>query len=356
MFAYPHFGRIEQITPNPSILLGNDIFWTEKLDGSNAGIYLKDGEPMVRSRNQDVAQFSESVKQIPVFNKIVELLHHLKDNYHTDYIVFCEFLQKGRSPTGLKYHDCDSLIVFDIYNLTAERFETWNNVCLFCGTFDIPVVKLLGFCTCHTMEEVYSFRDELIDYISNKVTVNVYDCCSFEMIQTKPDTYKYRNHVISVAPNRKKFTVTTDDKEIIYEILEVVDDVYYIRLYGDTCEPTKIKITKVTGEEGVVGKIYKNPSPLISDNYLFFKEKQWIPKPLKIFKSEVNGIILPPLPIEDVRACIFKVRAEITDEEFKTSKVAMPLIVDAVITECKQQNCKNTHNLFKLYCEVLKDE
>ena len=39
--SYPHFGRIEQVTPNPSILLGNDIFWTEKLDGSNAGIYLK---------------------------------------------------------------------------------------------------------------------------------------------------------------------------------------------------------------------------------------------------------------------------------------------------------------------------
>ena len=94
MFAYPHFGRIEQVTPNPSILLGNEIFWTEKLDGSNAGIYLKDGEPMVRSRNQDVAQFSESVKQIPVFDKIVKLLHHLKDNYHTDYIVFCEFMQK----------------------------------------------------------------------------------------------------------------------------------------------------------------------------------------------------------------------------------------------------------------------
>lgn len=355
MFEYPHFGRIEQVTPNPSILLGNDIFWTEKMDGSNVGIYLKDGEPVVMDRNAIIARFSESVKQIPVFDKIVKLLHHLKDNYHTDYVVFCEFMQKGWSPTGLKYYDCDSLVVFDIYNLTAGRFETWNNACLFCGTFDIPVVKLLGFCRCHTLDELYAFRDELIDFISNKVTVYVHNC-RFDMIQTKPYTYKYGNHVISVAQDKKKFTVTTDDKEIIYEILEVVDDVYYIRLCGDTCEPTKIKITKVTGEEGVVGKIYKNPSPLISDNYLFFKEKQWIPKPLKVFKSDVNGIILPSLPIEDVRACVYKVRAKITSYEFRNSKVAMPLIAKAVETECKQQNCKNTCNLFNLYCEVLKYE
>ena len=355
MFAYPHFGRIEQVTPNPSILLGNDIFWTEKLDGSNAGIYLKDGEPMVRSRNQDVAQFSESVKQIPVFDKIVKLLRHLKDNYHTDYIVFCEFMQKGRSPTGLKYHECDSLVVFDMYNLTAERFETWNNVCLFCGTFDIPVVKLLGCCTCHTLDELYAFRDELIDFISNKVTVYVHNC-SFEMIQTKPDTYKYGNHVVSVAQDKKKFTITTDDKNFVYDILGVKDDVYYIRLTGETVEPTKIRIVKTTGEEGVVGKIYKNPSPLIADNYLFVKEKQWIPKPLKVFKSDVNGIVLPSLPVEDVRACVYKVKAEITPDEFRNSKVAMPLIAKAVTTECKQQNCKNTCNLFDLYREVLKNE
>lgn len=356
MFAYPHFGRIEQVTPNPSILLGNDIFWTEKLDGSNAGIYLKDDVPMVRSRNQDVAQFSDIVKEIPVFENIVALLHHLKDNYHSDYIVFCEFMQKGRSPTGLKTYDYDSLIVFDMYNLTAERFETWNNVCLFCGTFDIPVVKLLGFCTCHSLDELYSFRDELIDYISNKISVKVMGCNHyFEMTQVKPDVYKYNGHLISIMPNKKGFSVTTGNDVVLYDIVDVQDDMYFIRVKGSDFEPTKIQITKTTGEEGVVGKIYKNPSPLISDNYLFVKEKQWIPKPPKIFKSDLNGIVLPELPMEDVRACISKVRAEISPVDFRNSKIVMPLIAKAVTTECKQQNCRNTINLFKLYCEVLNE-
>ena len=38
-------------------------------------------------------------------------------------------MQKGSSPTGLKYYDCDSLIVFDIYNLTRGILKILNRYC-----------------------------------------------------------------------------------------------------------------------------------------------------------------------------------------------------------------------------------
>jgi len=141
---YPHFGRIDQLYPNPHIVLGHDIWWTLKLDGSNCGIYFDDnGEIKVRSRNQDVAEFYQKVENVPAYEKVVDFMTFHRDEYGSDFVVFAELLNKGRSPTGIKVHDKDEIVIFDMYNGKTEKYVHYPQLSLFCGAFDIPLTPLV---------------------------------------------------------------------------------------------------------------------------------------------------------------------------------------------------------------------
>lgn len=273
VFKYPKFGRIAQIEPNPSILLGHEIWWTLKEDGSNFGVYFnEEGKIRVRSRNQDIASFEEQVKNVPEFKNIVALIDHLT-TYHLNVIVFGELLAKGTSPTGLvKNRPKDEIKVFDIYDIDAAKFINWTNTCVLCHPFNIPLVETIGRCVCANLEELNAFKDEVME--------------------------------------------------------------------------------KTKGFEGVVGKVYQKPFEYSKDNYLFFKEKHSYPKPV-IEHENKNKPTLPQLPESDLRACVYKVKDELTPEEFKSMKTVMPRIAAKVKEECKEQNCSNRIPLNEVYFEVL---
>lgn len=163
-YKYPHFGKIEQVLPNPEIMLGHDIYWTLKVDGSNSGFYFNEkGELRIRSRNMEQANFFDKIMNIDVSNNIVEMMEFHKEKYNKDYVVFGELLSKGKSPTGLKTYDKDDYVVFDIYDHENDSFLNFNQMCLFCGSFDIPVVDLIGKCNVNTKESLFAFRDEMLE-------------------------------------------------------------------------------------------------------------------------------------------------------------------------------------------------
>jgi hypothetical protein len=64
MIEYPKLNYINNVVPYPHILLGKEIYWTIKEDGSNIGCYIKEGELLFRSRNMEVAspQFTQYMK------------------------------------------------------------------------------------------------------------------------------------------------------------------------------------------------------------------------------------------------------------------------------------------------------
>lgn len=273
VFKYPKFGRIAQIEPNPTILLGHEIWWTLKEDGSNFGVYVsEEGKIRVRSRNQDVATFEDQVKNVPEFKNIVALIDHL-NSYNLNVIVFGELLAKGTSPTGLvKNRLKDELKVFDIYDVDASKFINWGDTCILCYPFNIPLVETVGRSVCANLEQLNAFKDQMME--------------------------------------------------------------------------------KTKGFEGVVGKVYEKPFDHSEDNYLFFKEKHSYPKPMSEQENK-NAPTLPQLPETDLRACVYKVRDELSAEEFKSLKTVMPRIAAKVREECKEQNCSNRIPLDKMYFEVL---
>lgn len=276
LFKYPHFGRINQLRPNPEIALGHYIFWTVKEDGSNAGVYVdKYHIPKVRSRNVDVANFCEDVMKLDCFHAIVDMINHYKENYGSEYMVFGEFLNSKdrRSPTGLKKYDMPSFIVFDIYDLKNKKFLPFFTMSTMCGSFGIPIVKLVGVCCCSTMEELYAYRDKMLE--------------------------------------------------------------------------------ATVGEEGVVGKIYEKVHPVIEDEYLIFKEKHFIPKPIVDPFESSGKVSLPQLPQPEVEACLYKIRDRLTPLEFATMKIVMPAFAKEVSLECEQQNCSNKLNLGNLYHQIV---
>jgi len=279
VFKYPHFGKISQLYPNPEVVLGHDIYWTLKEDGSNAGVYLKpNGEPTVRSRNVDVANFCRDVMCLPECKRVIDMIYHHKENYGSEFMVFGEYLSArgGRSPTGLKTYEESKFVVFDIWDITEKKFLPYYTVTMMCGYFNVPVVKLIGMCNCKSMDELYQYRDSMLE--------------------------------------------------------------------------------ATVGEEGVVGKIYYKPHKAIEDNYLIFKEKHFIPKPVCDKFVGAGCVQLPQLPIEEVSACLSKVKDRLSPDEFKQMKTVMPAFAKEVALECEQQNCVNRINLKKLYDEIIEQQ
>ena len=60
MISYPEMNRIAMIYPTPRILLGEEIYWTEKRDGSQLRISY-DGELHISTHHQEdaSAQFKQ---------------------------------------------------------------------------------------------------------------------------------------------------------------------------------------------------------------------------------------------------------------------------------------------------------
>jgi len=102
---YPELDRIATLYPNPRILLGEEIFWTEKRDGSQLRLALINGELQISTHHQDdaSAQFKQYFLDTEQSSRIIEFLkdtngYPVSPNCDFNYgsVVFGELLVKGK--------------------------------------------------------------------------------------------------------------------------------------------------------------------------------------------------------------------------------------------------------------------
>ena len=162
---YPHLNAIIMQYPNPRILLGHEIYWQEKRDGSNIGVYLTDDNKLLlRSRNMDVASqsFHNAFNGTGEAEKIKELLIMQRDEYHDECVLFGEMLRMGKSPTRTEYHEKHEFIAFDLYSSRIPGFVPYTLLYQHCHHFDISIVKLYGTSRHVTIESIMEFRDTML--------------------------------------------------------------------------------------------------------------------------------------------------------------------------------------------------
>jgi hypothetical protein len=176
MISYPEMNRIALLYPTPCILLGEDIYWTEKRDGSQLRISY-DGELHISTHHREDA--SEQFKNYFMSTEQAEpIIEFLKDtngfpvNPNCDFnigaVVFGELLVKGKSPAQFETHEKHEFVVFDIYSQKDERFLPYNKVYQECFHYQIPVVKCWALTKHETEESLLQTRDEILDMAQNE--------------------------------------------------------------------------------------------------------------------------------------------------------------------------------------------
>ena len=162
---YPELNQIIRMQPNPEILLGHEIFWQEKRDGSNIGVYIDDENNIhLRSRNMDEASedFHNIFKETEEAEKVKELLINLRDAWNSESVVFGELLTKGRSPARSELHEKHEFIVFDIWSTKSEDFLPYMLVHQYCYQYKLPIVELYGTSRHTKLESLLKFRDKML--------------------------------------------------------------------------------------------------------------------------------------------------------------------------------------------------
>lgn len=214
--TYPHFGPIAGLYPNPGILLGHDIYWTLKEDGSNIGCYLDaDDNLQIRSRNQKVASplFFKIFESTGYIAGITEALLHARD-YGNEYMIFGELMTKGKSPTRIEYHTENKYTIFDIFSMKINEpevggFLPYSRVHQEAHHMNVPVVELMRLSNVNNLESLYSIRDELlaeceerkkegvVGKVYKKIGVDDYcfvkeklDSVKFDKVKTDDEPYK----------------------------------------------------------------------------------------------------------------------------------------------------------------------
>lgn len=205
---YPHIDSIIRLKPNPHILLGKDIVWTEKRDGSNFGVYLTEDGWSARTRGMTVAsdQFMNYFKQTPECGNVIELLKSAVE-WDDTYMVFGELLSKGKSPTKIEYHDDYKFVVFDIWSEKLGGFMNYTKVYQECTHYNLPIVECYGTSRSSTLEHLLEFRDHLLRLSKERgregVVGKTWDGSESIYFKEKNDTPKYEKLPNSIDESKK---------------------------------------------------------------------------------------------------------------------------------------------------------
>lgn len=91
--------------------------------------------------------------------------------------------------------------------------------------------------------------------------------------------------------------------------------------------------------EGIVGKDYKNQ--------VFFKERIDLPKLPKIKKPQ--GVQLPSMPDERIMRALQHAFDEVGEENWKTTKIAMPIVAKHMAIEAKEHYFSTPRNIYHIW-------
>ena len=164
--GYPSLNQIIMMYPNPEILLGHIIYWQEKRDGSNMGVYLTGkGDLALRSRNRDRASksFHRIFLETEKAENVKELLISMRDVWNDECVIFGELLTKGKSPTRTELHEKHEFVVFDIWSSKAGGLLNYMLVHQHCYLYGLPIVELYGTSRHITLDSLLEFRDIMLE-------------------------------------------------------------------------------------------------------------------------------------------------------------------------------------------------
>lgn len=177
---YPHIYDLLHQDPGPQILLGEEIFWTEKKDGSCLGCFLnEEGELQLRTRKMDSAtpDFYNALERTGLKDKIIELLQDASNWGGNEYILFGELCTKGRSPTRIERHEDDHFVLFDIYSRNNGKFMPYVWVHQQAHHFDIPMIELYGTSNSKDLTHLFETRDAMLKIALDKGREGVVGKC-----------------------------------------------------------------------------------------------------------------------------------------------------------------------------------
>lgn len=191
---YPEMERIIKLYPSPQILLGEDIYWTEKRDGSQLRIAWVDNKVQISTRHQDEAseQFIRYFYQTPKAEAIIALLKDSNGlcenpaaNFNTGSVLFGELLSKGKSPARFEHHDDYEFVLFDIYSKTEGKFLSYGGAYPYAYHYGIPFVESWALSRHTTLESLLSYRDEMLTMAKEKGREGVVLKCYAKQIFAK---------------------------------------------------------------------------------------------------------------------------------------------------------------------------
>lgn len=168
IYEYPHIPLLLSMKPTLRILLGQKLYWTEKRDGSNMAIWLRQNEYVktkievqISSRNQESAaeDLVNLVKQCEEYPKILKLLEG-----NPEFVAYVEACREGRSVTGIEIYEKDFLVVFDIYNKALKKFLPYVLVHQHCFHYNIPVVKLWAETRHRTVKDLLKWKNHALEH------------------------------------------------------------------------------------------------------------------------------------------------------------------------------------------------
>jgi len=169
-YNYPRFSYIENLRPSKEILLGREIYWTEKRDGSCLGIGLTEGgEWLIRSRNQEQAanDLKAAFLASPESEAVREFIEHGRE-FGEEYAVFGELLQPGKSPARFEMHERHEFVAFDAMCIPSGEFITYPALYQRCYQADLPIVPLYSKSIHYSMENLLEYRDSMLEIADSK--------------------------------------------------------------------------------------------------------------------------------------------------------------------------------------------
>ncbi len=215
---YVELNPIMAMHPNPHILLGREIFWQEKRDGSNMGAYLNEEDNIhLRSRNMDVASedFHAIFLDTDESENVKELLISMRDEWNDECVIFGELLTKGKSPTRTELHEKHEFIVFDVWSTKIGGLIPYTLVYQHCHHFGLPIVDLYGTSRHTTLKSLLGFRDKILEIAKEKGREGTVGK-TFE----KNTKYKYFKEKLDTPKLEKKLRHIEDGKPVLPPLQE----------------------------------------------------------------------------------------------------------------------------------------
>lgn len=165
--SYPELSRIDNQRPNPHILLGKDIIWEEKRDGSNAAVYLDaDDKLQIRTRNKIIADkdFYTLFDMIEgAREKVTELLFDARE-WKDEYVIFGELMRGGKSYTKVEHRTEPEFVVFDMWSNKHDNFMPYVLSYQHAHHFDLPFVEVVGRSISVELEHLYQYKYKMLDW------------------------------------------------------------------------------------------------------------------------------------------------------------------------------------------------